>query len=253
MTARIDEKSSTKEIVELTDSVNSLAQTLGKQEILRKRLTADVAHELRTPLATLQSHVEAFIDGVWVPDQKRLQGFHEEILRLSKLVGELEKLSKYEVENLALSKEQFEISGLIEGIAGNFAGEFKKKNIQLELNTEKQSIEADKDKISQVFINLLSNAIKYTPDGGKIEVHVSGLKDMVKVEVRDTGIGIFEEDLPYIFERFYRTDKSRNRATGGAGIGLTIVKSIVEAHKGSITADSMLKRGSVFTVVLPKR
>jgi two-component system sensor histidine kinase BaeS len=249
---RIDEKSTTKEIVELTDSVNTLAQTLGKQEALRKRLTADVAHELRTPLATLQSHVEAFIDGVWEPDEARLKSFHEEILRLSKLVGELETLSRYEGENLVLNAGTFDLAALVRGIADNFAGEFSKKGIEVILDAEEQYIEADRDKISQVFINLLSNALKYTGNGGRVEIKVSGTHNAAKVQISDTGAGISPEDLPHIFERFYRTDKSRNRDTGGAGIGLTIAKSIVEAHKGSITVESEPGKGSAFFVTLPK-
>ncbi|NLT97535.1 MAG: HAMP domain-containing histidine kinase [Christensenellaceae bacterium] len=249
---RIDEESSTKEIAELTDSINTLAQTLGSQEALRKRLTADVAHELRTPLATLQSHVEAFIDGVWEPNEARLKGFHEEILRLTKLVGELEQLSRYESENLVLNVETFDLAELVRGVAANFESEFTKKGIEVSLDTQEQYIEADRDKISQVFINLISNALKFTGEGGRVEIRVSGTPHAAKAEVRDTGVGISAEDLPYIFERFYRTDKSRNRATGGAGIGLAIVKSIVEAHKGSVTVESEPDKGSAFFVTLPK-
>lgn len=249
---RIDEKSNTKEIIALTDSVNSLAMTLGKQEVLRKRQTADVAHELRTPLASLQGYVEAFIDGIWEPDQKRLKGFYEELQRLSKLVGELERLSIYEGDNLALEIEQFDITSLIKGVAANFAVQFKNRNISFNLKGEKPVIKADKDKISQVFINLLSNSMKYTPDGGAIEINIKGVNDAVKIDLHDTGTGIPSEDLPYIFERFYRADKSRNRATGGAGIGLTIVKSIVEAHKGTITVESELNKGCTFAVTIPK-
>jgi len=248
---RIDEKSSTKEIIELTDSVNSLAQTLGKQETLRKRLTADVAHELRTPLATLQSHMEALIDGIWEPDQKRLESCHEEILRLSKLVGELETLSRYEGENLALHKERLDLSALIKRIVVNFENEFKTKEVALVFHEKEHWIEADKDKISQVLINLISNALKYTSAGGKVEIKMQNTEDSVSVAVSDSGIGIADDDLSHIFERFYRTDQSRTRATGGFGIGLTIAKSILEAHNGKITVESELGKGSTFTVILP--
>jgi signal transduction histidine kinase len=196
--------------------------------------------------------VEAFIDGVWEPDEARLKSFHEEILRLSKLVGELETLSRYEGDNLVLNAETFDLAALVRGIADNFAGEFSKKGIEVTLDTEEQYIEADRDKISQVFINLLSNALKYTGNGGRVEIKVSGTHNAAKVQIRDTGAGISPEDLPHIFERFYRTDKSRNRDTGGAGIGLTIVKSIIEAHKGSITVESEPGKGSTFFVTLPK-
>lgn len=250
---RIKERSSTKEILELTNSVNSLAQTLNEQENLRKRLTADVAHELRTPLATLQSHMEALIDGVWEPDQNRLESCHEEILRLSKLVGELEMLSRVEGDNLILHKSRMELSALIRRIILNFENDFKMKDVTLQYEEKVLWILADADKISQVIINLLSNALKYTPEGGKVEISTEKLTDSVIIRIQDSGTGISSIDLPHIFDRFYRTDESRNRATGGSGIGLTIAKSIVEAHEGKITAESEPDKGSTFTIVLPQQ
>ncbi|MEL7608242.1 MAG: ATP-binding protein [Bacillota bacterium] len=250
--SRIAEKSSTREIAELTDSINSMAQELSGQELLRKQLTTDVAHELRTPLATLQSHMEAMIDGVWEPEQKRLVSCHEEILRLSKLVGELETLSRYDSESLELNKERFEISELIQRILLNFESGFQSKGVALEFSGGEAFVVADRDKISQVLFNLISNALKYTPEGGKVRIEAKETPNEVSVCVSDTGIGIPESDLPYIFERFYRTDKSRSRATGGTGIGLTIAKSIIEAHGGTIAVESKTNRGSTFTVSLPK-
>ena len=249
---RIAVKSDTREIKDLTNSINTLAETLSRQELLRKRLTSDVAHELRTPIATLQSHLEAMIDGVWEADEKRLGSCHEETIRLSKLVGDLEKLTKYEGENMVLNISRFEISALLFRIVTNFESEFKNKNVSLAFEYEqKKFIEADEDKLSQVFINLLSNALKYTPKDGKVAVKLATHENFVEVFVQDSGIGIDKEDQPYIFERFYRTDKSRTRLTGGIGIGLTIAKSIVEAHNGTINVESKLGEGSVFTVTLP--
>ncbi len=247
---RVEEPSGTKEIIELTATINSLAETLDRQEQLRKRLTADVAHELRTPLATIQSHLEAMIDGIWKPDQARLTSCHEETLRISKLVGDLEKLTRYEGENLVLDKKHFDLSNLLKRIAMNFEGQFRKKGLTLEFSPRELWIDADEDKISQVFINLLSNALKYTAAGGTVSIDMSGTGE-ASVTIRDTGLGISEEDLPYIFERFYRTDKSRSRLTGGSGIGLTIAKSIVDAHHGSISVESKPNEGSTFTVSLP--
>lgn len=250
--SRITAQSSTREIAELTDSVNSMAQELSDQELLRKRLTADVAHELRTPLATLQSHMEAMIDGVWEPEPKRLVSCHEEILRLSKLVGELETLSRYDSDCLELHKERFEISELIKRILLNFENGFQTKGVELEFAESEAWVEADRDKISQVLVNLISNALKYTPGGGKVRIVAYETPDEVTVSVSDTGMGIPEEDLPYIFERFYRTDRSRSRATGGSGIGLTIASSIIEAHGGNIRVESIPDEGATFTVIFPK-
>ncbi len=249
---RITEPSSTKEIAQLTETINNLAETLENQEALRKRLTADVAHELRTPLATLQSHMEAMIDGIWEPDTERLKSCHEEIMRINRLVGDLEKLAKYEGENLILTKTTFDISELIRHIIRNFESDFAGKNIDVEFIGEKEIVNADKDKISQVIINLLSNALKYTQQGGVVQVIVKGDDSATEITVKDTGSGIPPEDLPHIFERFYRADKSRNRLTGGAGIGLTIAKAIIDAHKGKIQVRSKVDEGTEFIISLPK-
>ncbi|NLL05772.1 MAG: HAMP domain-containing protein [Clostridiaceae bacterium] len=248
---KIVEESSTKEIGQLTTAINNLAQTLENQESLRKRMSLDVAHEFRTPIATLQSHLEAMIDGIWQPDAQRLKSCHEEVLRIGRMVGDLEKLVKYEGENLVLNKESFNLSTLIQTIIHNFESDFKAKEVQIKYINKKYMLLADRDKISQIVVNLLSNALKYTYKGGMVEIEVTQLDKAVKIVVRDNGIGIAEEDLPYIFERFYRADKSRNRNTGGAGIGLTIAKSLVDAHRGEIKVKSELGKGSEFTVVLP--
>jgi Signal transduction histidine kinase len=249
---RITYKSSTIEIDELTTTINNLAETLEKHENLRKRLTADVAHELRTPLATLQSHLEAMIDGIWKPDTERLISCHDEIIRLNKMVGDLEKLARYENENLILNKTDFNVTETIKHILSNFEKDFANKEIEVYLTGADEWINADKDKISQVMVNLISNALKYGKQGGSVDINIIGFVNKTEISVRDNGMGIPSEDLPHIFERFYRADKSRNRMTGGSGIGLAIVKAIVDAHKGSISVNSKLNVGTEFTVLLPK-
>ena len=249
---RVNEASSTREIIELTGAINTLAEDLGKQETLRKRLTADVAHELRTPIANLQSHLEAMIDGIWEPNEDRLKSCHEETIRLSKIVGDLGTLVRYDGENVSLNKEQFDISELLNNTVLCFEKEFGNKNITLVTDIQEQYLEADKDKITQVMVNIISNALKYTPDGGRVEISSVGDDYEVQISIKDTGIGILPEDLPYIFERFYRADKSRSRATGGSGIGLAIVKSLVEAHGGTISVKSEQGSGSEFVIVLPR-
>lgn len=251
--SRVVPDSNTEEIVQLTDTINNLAETLEKQDNLRKRLSADVAHELRTPLATLQSHLEAMIDGIWKPDPDRLKSCHDEIMRINRMVGDLAQLARYESENLILKKTEFDLFDLAETLLKNFESDFSSQGVKLDLQGSKQKITADKDKISQVFVNLIANALKYTPAGGSVEITVKGTAGNAEISVKDTGIGISAEDLPNIFERFYRADKSRNRITGGSGIGLAIVKTIVEAHQGSIKVNSVLGQGSEFVVTLPNQ
>ncbi|MGE5632580.1 MAG: ATP-binding protein [Caulobacteraceae bacterium] len=250
---RCNEISNITEIGQLTVSINDLAESLEKQEKLRKRLTADVAHELRTPIATLQSHIEAIIDGIWEPDVKRLNSIHEEIMRIGRMVGDLEKLAKYESETLSLNKTEFDLSELISNILLNFEKEYTAKGINVSFEGGSLRIYADKDKISQLIINLICNAIKFTPQNGQIHVEIEDKDNAIMLSVSDTGIGISEDDLPHIFERFYRADTSRSRQTGGSGIGLTIVKAIVEAHKGTIRAESKLQEGTKFIITLPKK
>ncbi len=249
---RISEKTGTKEVDQLIESINHLAQALEKQEALRRRLTADVAHELRTPLTTVQTHIEAILEGVWEPTKERLESCYAEMNRLSILVSDLESLAKVESENLKLNKTELNLADLIEKTLSSHEMEFQDKNLKVVVSGSCPAIMADRDRISQVLINLISNAVKYTEEGGEIRITLSDQGDTVNIQVEDNGIGISQEELPHIFERFYRTDKSRNRTTGGAGIGLAIVKSIVMAHDGKIEVESKENEGSCFTVMLPK-
>ena len=249
---RITEDSGTREFVQLADTVNSLADSLARQDALRRRMAADVAHELRTPLANLQSSLEAMIDGVWQADLGRLASCHEEVVRIGRLVGDLEKLEQAEAENSVLEVTEFDLTELLRRVAGGFEPQFREKGVSLGVEGKEQTIRADRDKIGQVAGNLISNALKYTPAGGGVTVETGGSEQSAEFSVRDTGIGISKEDLPLIFERFYRADRSRNRLTGGSGLGLAIAKAIVEAHRGTIAAESEPGRGSVFRVELPR-
>ena len=240
-----------KELDDLAAAINQLSDALGKQENLRKRLTADVAHELRTPLTSLSSHLEAMMEGLWDPTPERLYSCFEEVKRLGTLVADLEQLARMESENLTLKKSRIDLFSLVKVVSETMNGEIKKKNQSFQMEGKPVFVEADKDRISQVLANLLSNAVKYTPEGGSIKVLVSETSKYGIIKVTDNGIGIPERELPLIFERFYRSDKSRDRRTGGAGIGLAIVKSIVEAHGGTVTAESSKEEGSCFTVSIP--
>jgi len=244
-------RSATREVEDLADSVNHLSRTLTEQESLRRRLTADVAHELRTPLATLQSHIEAMIDGIWQPTQERLTGCHEELRRLTRLVADLQTLARYEAQELGLSRSPVDLAEIAERCVELYRADFERKGVRLDRAGSSAVAPIDADKIRQVCLNLLSNALKHTPAGGSVRMETRATPAGPVILVADTGIGIPEADLPRVFERFYRVDGSRTRDTGGSGIGLTIAREIVRAHGGTITAASAPGAGSTFTVTFP--
>jgi len=249
---RLEPKTGTRELDSLIRSIASLSSALESQDALRKRLSADIAHELRTPLSTLQGNLEAMIDGVWESDALHLQSCHEETLRLARLVSGLENLARLESENAALDRTRFDLKELAEKAALSFEPLFLEKKVRLSVTGGPRMIYADQDKIRQVLINLLSNSLNYTPAGGWVAVRISGEGGYAGIEVQDSGAGIAKEHLPHIFERFYRADASRSSKSGGAGIGLAVVKTIVETHGGKITAESEPGKGARFFVRLPE-
>lgn len=235
----------------MSRAVNDMAESLENQETIRKRLTSDVAHELRTPLANVSSYLEAIIEGVWEPTPERLQNCYDELERISKLVSDLERLKQMENENLKLDKTRENLLELVQAVMKNFEIQMESKNLRPVVTGEDVFACIDRNRMQQVITNLISNAVKYSNENGTIRVRIEKNADMASIQVQDEGIGIPEKDLPLIFERFYRTDKSRNRRTGGAGIGLTIAKAIVQAHGGKIMAESKQGIGSTFTVIFP--
>jgi two-component system sensor histidine kinase BaeS len=261
---RLAVKTGVRELDGIASAVNDLSRALGEQESLRRRLTSDMAHELRTPLATLQSHLEALIDGVWEPDQARLTGLYEEILRINRMVQDLENLALYESDDPVLHAAETRITHLVSGIVQNCEPQFRSRQIALRFQSTGEPVShADADRLSQAMRNLLANSLDFTAPGGTVEVTVAATAAGAAIQVSDTGVGIAAEDLPHIFERFYRADSSRSRVmafgnlrrerTGGSGIGLSITKAIVEAHGGSISAQSEPGKGSVFTILIPAR
>ena len=235
----------TYELHDLSLSVKELAERLNYQDALRKRMTSDIAHELRTPLSTLQSHIEAFMDGVWAPDIEKLSIVYSEITRLTKLIKELSDLSIIESDEIKLNKSEINLSELLSNIVESFEPLFISKNIHLhkEIQGDIQFL-GDEDRLNRVFINILSNACKYTNEDGDVRVSLEQLKDVIRVTVEDTGIGIPKEDIKHVFERFYRSDLSRSRGTGGTGIGLTITRALVEAHGGRVRIESEVGKGT---------
>lgn len=250
-TEHIEAENDTAELTELVDSVNHLSKVLSYQESLRKQLTADVSHELRTPVTSMQTHLEAMLDGIWEPTRERLESCYEEAARIGSLVKDLEALARIEADGFSLNKDWISLKKLWSKTINIFELELEDKNLSVTLDGDAREIFADEERIQQVAVNLLSNAIKYTPDGGIINITLTETKYHVLFSVADDGIGIPGNEIPFIFERFYRAEKSRNRKMGGAGIGLAIVKSIVLAHGGEVKADSFPDKGSVFTVTLP--
>ena len=248
---KIDYDSNIVEIDVLIKSINNLSAKLEEQENLRKRLTTDISHELRTPLTSIQTHLEAMIDGIWEPDTERLNSVNEEVIRLTNLVNQLQNLAKFDSEKSKLNLAKVNVKNLIMNVVYNNQGKALEKNINIECDLESIDSYLDKDKISQVIVNLLSNAIRYTNNGGKIFISSYKENNNLKIQFKDNGIGIPKENIKYIFERFYRVDESRSKNTGVIGVGLTIVKSIIDLHQGTIEVRSELNKGSEFIVILP--
>jgi two-component system sensor histidine kinase BaeS len=234
------------ELGELSAAFNRMADALTVQESLRKNLTANVAHELRTPISAVRGELEGMIDGLIPPERENLQSLYAEISRLRTILDGIEDLSQVEASTLALKKREISLKPFLEAIVERYANIFKDKDITLELSCDEDiAANADPDRLSQVVVNLLTNALKATPSGGSVRVAARKSGDGVSIDISDTGSGIEKKDLPFIFERFYRASE------GGLGIGLTIVKELVEAHGGRVGVQSEPGRGSTFTVALP--
>lgn len=229
---------------------------LKRLERVRKDFVANASHELRTPLTSIRGFVEALQDGAIAKPQEAqefLTIISRQIERMSKILADMLLLSEIESEGYQLKVESSSLNNLIIEIVPQFKNlnESRKIKVETKLSPEVAKVSADRDKISQVFINLLDNAIKFTPEGGRVTVSTAKGSGEVTVSIQDTGPGIPSTDLPRIFERFYRVEKSRTREAGGTGLGLAIVKHIVEAHGGKVWVESELNRGSTFHFSLP--
>lgn len=249
-----DEKSSTKSNIEelenLRGSINVLAEKLKHQDMLRKRLVSDISHEIRTPLNILQNNLEAMIDGVFPVTTERLNYLNEEVERFGKLLNNLNTLKDFEEESIKLNFEVVPLDKLLTDVCKEFYTVAKSKKIKLNYNmksNENFNITGDKDKLKQVFINLISNAIKFNKVGGDVSIRLFTDNKNIIAEFKDEGIGIKEEDLDFIFERFYRGDKSRHEVEG-SGLGLTIVKNILQLHSATIDVESTEGEGATFRV-----
>jgi len=241
------------ELGDLAGAFNSMANDIEKNEKLRRNMIADTAHELRTPLSNIRGYLEAIQDGVIQPDNAIITSLSEEAALLSRLTDDLQDLAMADAGILKLVKQPENIIDIINNSITAVTGRVSGKGIMLhtDLPEELPRCNVDAHRIMQVILNLVNNAITHTPTGGMITISAAQHGPQISVTVKDTGEGIPAEDLPNIFERFYRVDKSRNRATGGHGLGLTIAKRLVEAHGGHISAQSELGKGSSFTFTIP--
>lgn len=238
------DRSQTVELDALASAIEDLAFQLDHQENLRRRLTTDLAHELRSPLAVIRSQLEGMADGVLDLSPERFHRLDSEVVRLTKLIEDLGELNLLENEQFKLHMEQVDLSVLTADIVNEHLSFFESKDLVLEAEIEVGvHWTIDRERFKQILVNLLSNSFKYT-DEGNVKVSLFKKLNEVILEVEDTGTGISEKDLPFIFQRFYRADLSRSRDTGGAGIGLAITKQLVVALGGQIEARSTLNKGT---------
>jgi signal transduction histidine kinase len=243
-----------RELAALASGFNEMAGALQRAEAQRRALVGDIAHELRTPLATLDGYVEGLIDGVIPPSAETWAVLQGEARRLGRIVADLQEVSRTEAGQLRLSLQPLDPAAAVRTAAGRLGPEFAAKGITLSVEAAPglPPVEADPDRLQQVLANLLSNALRHTPPGGTVGAHVTQQGAMIRFSVVDSGSGIAAEDLPRVFERFFRADPSRARASGGSGVGLTIAKALVEQMGGSIEAASAGPgQGATFTFELP--
>jgi signal transduction histidine kinase len=250
-----DDWEATDELGRLALSFNRMSAQLEQMENSRRQQIGNVAHELRTPLSTIKGSMEGLIDGVLPAEAATFAQVYREAARLERMVADLQELSRVEAGAFELKMKPLCLLNLVETTAARLERQFDDKGVALDVKIDLTLpfVRADEDRLGQVILNLIGNALQYSTAGGYVEVDAHGDGNMVLVWVKDDGIGIAAENLPLIFTRFYRVDKSRSRAGGGSGIGLTIARHLVEAHGGKIWAESEgLGKGSTFFFTLPK-
>ncbi|MFC1917676.1 sensor histidine kinase [Chloroflexota bacterium] len=241
------------EIGELAESFNTMASSLERVEQARRQITADVAHELRTPLTVIEGTVDGVIDGVFQADREHMNTIKEQTTLLTQLIGDLRDISLAESGQLKLNLTPADIGALVQRSVAKYEIKAREKNVALKLEKipKVPGVDLDHIRIEQAISNLLTNAIRHTPEGGNITITVKSDEEGLGISIADTGEGIEAEDMPYIFDRFYRSGSSRARKEGGTGLGLAIVKQMVEAHGGKVWAESQPKKGSTFHISLP--
>ena len=241
------------ELYGLTERFNVMVRTLQINERERQRMVTDIAHELRTPLAIMRAQLDGMLEAVIPTSRAELLSLGEEADLLTRLVEDLRLLSLAEAERLSLDGREVDLVTLLESVVQSFAVVAAERRIHLNLDVPPQRVVAsvDPERMRQVLGNLLQNALHYTPLGGEVRLELKSSANSVHLSVADTGPGIPQADLPHLFDRFYRAEKSRVRAEGGSGLGLTIVRALVELHGGHVEASSEPGSGAVFAITLP--
>jgi signal transduction histidine kinase len=245
--ARVEQRSHD-EFGQMAAAFNTMADTIVEEDRLRQTFAADIAHELRTPLMILSSQLEAMEDGVMSLGSDSIRSLQEETRRMSKLVADLEVLASADAAHFTLQKEQVDLAVLVAAVAGDFAQLFQAEAVQLETQLEPAIVEGDPGRLRQILGNLLANALKFTPRGGRVRVRLVREVSRAVMNVSDSGPGIPQSELDRVFERFFR---GHGGAAGGSGIGLTVVRELVAAHGGEVSAANAGDGGAVFTVTLP--
>jgi len=241
----------------LAQAFNRMIEELERADQQRRNLTADVAHELRTPLHIIQGNLEGILDDVYQPTPEHIAATLDETRRLARLVDDLQTLSLAEAGQLPLTREPVDVAGLLADVGTSFIGQAEATGINLQVETDADPssvrITGDVGRLDQVLSNLMGNALRHTPGGGTITLRVESADGWVRIIVADTGQGIPAEDLPYVFERFWRADPARSHAGGaGSGLGLAIARRLVQAHGGQISVESQVGVGTTFFVELPE-
>jgi two-component system sensor histidine kinase BaeS len=237
------------ELGDLVRTFDRMAGALAREDLLRRSLVADVAHEVRTPLTTMRASLEGLVDGVVEPTRPQLTSLHDDVLRLSRVVDDLEALASAESALLHMEFQDIDLAALAEETSATLAPQFAAAGVQLAVHAEPVISHADPYRLRQVLTNLLTNALKFTAEGGAVTITVARDGQTALLIVSDTGIGIPPEELTHIFDRFWRGAGARTVA--GSGVGLTVAAELVRAHRGNITVDSAPKSGTRMTVSLP--
>lgn len=239
------------EVRSVAQSLNRLAETLEHEEQVRRQTVGDVAHELRTPVHGLLSRIEAAQDGVLEDESANLAAMHTEALRLARLLDDLDRLADAERPGLLLEKQPVDLAAVVSAQTRAFGPRFAEAELDFVSALEPAWVAGDANRLGQIVANLFENALRYTQHGGTVISRVRAVGGEAILEVEDTGMGIAPDDQRHVFARFWRGEKSRSRATGGAGIGLAIVRELVRAHDGTVDVNSEVGRGSLFRVILP--